>query len=368
MNIPSHCDNDDPWMVTPGPVGAVQPELEQPAPQVQILEGVEPLDAQVGVFPKKAVPSPLNDALFIQPEPMEGETEAAGGDPAAVPPLQTYAILDAGKVTNLPELLERSGLEHRCLFMGDAYNKLKNVAPWIVRLEEANSFTRHLFTRSDASWHLWDNEPGIYVRSRADLDKMSRHFRKFTRVQHDSKKWYYFRFWEPRYASRYFRVIANDFPEKMEAWFNTSYGQIHSIGIRCGAEFTNVISSDMRLGKRAARKHPFRYQQPERDAHLLVKRRHFIDRLNRHLASSSERFNTLDQAKQSNLSWHIVGEAAKSGITVERAVADYATASILLWRPLETLPVAQKIIASNFNQLDKGRELLRLAVSENANV
>lgn len=47
--------------------------------------------------------------------------------------------------SNLPDLLERSGLEHRCLFNGSAYDDLRNVAPWIVRLEERSAFTRHLF-------------------------------------------------------------------------------------------------------------------------------------------------------------------------------------------------------------------------------
>lgn len=99
-------------------------------------------------------------------------------------------------MTNLPELLERSGLEHRCLFKGDAYDELKNVAPWIVRLEEGSAFTRNLFTRSDASWHLWEREPGIYFRSRGALDEMWRHFRKFTRVQDKDQQWFYWRFWD----------------------------------------------------------------------------------------------------------------------------------------------------------------------------
>jgi hypothetical protein len=46
--------------------------------------------------------------------------------------------------------------------------------------------------------HLWHKEPGIYVRSRADFEDLWKHFRKFTRVQDESGKWYYFRFWEQR--------------------------------------------------------------------------------------------------------------------------------------------------------------------------
>lgn len=199
MTMSADLSDDDPWMLRESASGSgPTAEPTQPAPRVETIEGVEPLDAQLGVFPKKTVPDALQDTLFGQLEPTEVEIEAAGGDPSAVPPMLTYAILDAAKVKNLPELLADSGLEHRCLFKGNAYNELKDVAPWIVQLEEDNSFTRNLFTRSDAYWHLWDREPGIYVRSRGTLGELWRHFRKFTKLQDEKGKWFYFRFWEPR--------------------------------------------------------------------------------------------------------------------------------------------------------------------------
>lgn len=97
---------------------------------------------------------------------------------------------------------------------------------------------------------------------------------------------------------------------------------------------------------------PFRYEQPERDAHQWVKRHHFITRLNRHLENSSERFSQLEKSKQQELSWRLVRDAANSGVTIERAVADYATASILLWRDIGRIPA--------------GKELLRIAASQKA--
>ncbi len=150
---------------------------------------VAPLDSQFGVAEPKAVPDDLKGLLF--------------GDPA----LQTYAILDAAKVTNLPELLEGSGLEHRCLFKGGALDDLGTVAPWIVQLDPASPFTRFLFTcdpAQDVAWHLWGKNPGIFLRAPGTLDDLWRHFRKFTRVQDEHDKWYYFRFWEPIFLNAYF--------------------------------------------------------------------------------------------------------------------------------------------------------------------
>jgi len=191
--LSANTDLDDYWTQQ----YSVPETPSEPHLSVETIECVEPLDAQFGVADAKTVPDVLYEPLFGQPEPTEGELEQTGRDPGQVPPLHTYAILDAATVAGLAELLAASGLEHRCLFKGDAYDELKDVAPWVVRLEDANNLTRNLFTRSDAGWHLWENEPGIYLRSHGTLDEMWGHFRKFTKVKDEQGKWFYFRFWQP---------------------------------------------------------------------------------------------------------------------------------------------------------------------------
>ena len=191
--LSANTDLDDYWIQQcSAPETPSEPHLN-----VETIEGVEPLDAQFGIADPKTVPDLLYGPLFGQLKPTEGELEQAGGDPDKVPPLNTYAILDAAEVAGLPELLAVSGLEHRCLFKGEAFDELAEVAPWVVRLEDGDGFTRNLFTRSDAGWHLWDKEPGIYLRSRGTLDDMWGHFRKFTKVKGEGGEWFYFRFWEP---------------------------------------------------------------------------------------------------------------------------------------------------------------------------
>lgn len=193
---------------------------------IEEIEGVEPLDDQFGVYPKKTVPDKLYEPLFGQPEPTPEEIEAAGGDANNVPSMKLYAILDAAKVTNLPELLESSKLHYECLFKGQAYEELKTVAPYIVELEEGNDFTRHLFsqprqddgqpitdpTHSDnVPWFLWNKEPGIYIRSRAVLQELQHHFRKFTKtkMQEDGRQ-VLFKFNNPYVLSGYLRNIRKN--------------------------------------------------------------------------------------------------------------------------------------------------------------
>ncbi|WP_170162180.1 DUF4123 domain-containing protein [Paracoccus siganidrum] len=176
--------------------------------QIEIVEGVKPLDSQFGQTDRKAVPDLLRDPLFGQPDPLPSEIEAAGGDPAKVPAMQTFAILDAAKVANLPALLDASGLEHRCLFKGGTAEELAEVAPWLVRLTEDSRLTRLLFTGKDAIGGLWQSEPGIYIRSRASFEDIWRHFRRFTRVQDECGNWFLFRFWEPRWLEANAAVLG----------------------------------------------------------------------------------------------------------------------------------------------------------------
>lgn len=160
------------------------------------MMGVVPLDAQFAVWPKKTVPDTLRDLLFDQPTPSEAEIETYGCVDA-VPAMKTYAILDAAKVPHLPHMLESSGLSNRCLFKGKAEEDLRAVAPYLVELVEDNIFTRRLFTRSGTPADMWDKEPGIYLRSRATLEDMWKHFRKFTKLYDAARgTWLYWRFWE----------------------------------------------------------------------------------------------------------------------------------------------------------------------------
>ena len=219
-------DNADPWQLNPGERGAKQPTL-----RFESLKGIYPLDAQLGVSFKENVPNNLYGTMFGQPSPSPAEVAAEGGDPASVPRMRTYAILDAAKVPNLPELLECSGLAHRCLFKGAAYDELKDVAPWIVQLEDSNIFTRNLFTQSDAERHLWDVEPGIYVRSRGTLNEMWQHFRKFTRGQDRRGNWYYIRFYDPDYLSAYLTVMdvekLSKFMRGVSSFVTVVDGEVH---------------------------------------------------------------------------------------------------------------------------------------------
>jgi len=210
---------------------------------IEEIEGVEPLDMQFGVHPPKTVPDALYEPLFGQPDPTPAEV-AQYGSAEKVPPLHTYAILDAAKVVNFVEMLEASGLEHRCLFKGEAAQEMRDVAPYVVRLEEGVDFTRNLFSHDpeqEVPWFMWDREPGIYIRSRGSLDDMWKHFRKFTKVQDEDGKHSYFRSWETRiliaYAEQgrqtpeYTKALENVFGGKPVLFHSRYHGSFFQISM-----------------------------------------------------------------------------------------------------------------------------------------
>ena len=150
---------------------------------------IAPLGPQFGAAEPQSVPEDLFEPLFGD-VPSENET-----------PLGTFALLDGAKFPDLIETLEATDLDYRCLFKGDSFDEMADVAPWLVELPPNHTFTRSLFTHDPENpmpWHLWTAEPGIYFRAHATLDDLWRHFRKFTRIQDEDGKWFYFRFWEPR--------------------------------------------------------------------------------------------------------------------------------------------------------------------------
>ena len=185
-----------------------QEEKNAAALQIKAIEDVEPLDGQFGVHPKKSVPDPLHAPLFGQPDPTEAEI-ARYGDVESVPPLRTYAIVDAAKMPYLlTSQLEEAELCHQSLFQGKTQEKLKEHAPYLVELQDDN-FTRRLFT-TDKAMGLWEKELGVYIRSREPFDLIRKHFRKFTRIQDEKGKWFYVRFWEASVISELVRSERQD--------------------------------------------------------------------------------------------------------------------------------------------------------------
>ncbi|RJE82360.1 DUF4123 domain-containing protein [Paracoccus onubensis] len=348
-------DQSDPWLMLEY---SVQQQVEYGELSIEIIENVEPLDRQLGVWPKKTVPDTLHEIIFAHSNPTKTEIAVADRNPNATLSMFTYAILDGAKVAGLPEFLEGSGLEHRCLFKGEAYAELKDVAPWIVRLEDGNDFVRRLFTGSEGMNGLWENEPGIFVRSCRKLDEMWKHFRRFVRIRDDKSQWFYFRFWEPRVMSRYLVEVATDI-ERLARWGQYRSEPALSAILIGNAEKREFSCFDFpSFSDRQPRNHGFEIGELERS----IFRRHqedlFIKKLQKFLAAESPGFARLSADDQFSLCSSQLKFANANGLRIEKAVADFALADVVSSGRIRRDPICNKLLVSSDHQLDRAKKIL----------
>ncbi|RLJ60417.1 uncharacterized protein DUF4123 [Litoreibacter meonggei] len=231
---------------------------------VDVISDLAPLDAQTDTTQRKSVPDALRAQLF---------GPIGQGSPA------TFAILDAAKIPNLPEILASTELEHQCLFTGDALEELGHVAPWIVALEDDDTFTRSLFTLTDppSPWTHWAKDAGIYLRSTAPLTALHAHFRKFTKVRMDGvpegdrAEWQYFRFYEPEQAALYFNAIRA-WPDRMVQFYRLPDGILvdRIIAVSSIANTAHIFAPDP-ANMPQTRPHAFVFQA--RDAQIFTSAR-----------------------------------------------------------------------------------------------
>lgn len=153
----------------------------------------QPLDAQFGAWPTLNVPPDLEPVLF----PQDGR--------------DTFAILDAGALAGLPEILEESELEFKCLYTGELADELRDYAPYLVKLSADNRLTRALFTLGDGNMEWWGEDYGMFILASSNLEELWQQLRKFTYVKSETTgKPVYLRFWSSAALSAMMRFAGPD--------------------------------------------------------------------------------------------------------------------------------------------------------------
>ncbi|WP_168222941.1 DUF4123 domain-containing protein [Oceanicola sp. D3] len=207
-----------------GTSAASESALSLPSPQLSPgvpvrFEGVQPVNEQPGANLSNYVPDGLAEPLFGVSVTQARSRPQPGDIPATDSEHWTYAVLDAGRILHLPERLDGSGLRHRCLFSGRSQQDMGDVAPWLVELDPTSPLTRDLFSRGEATHHLWSAYPGLFIRTPARFEMLWAHLRKFTRLRDESGRWLYFRFWEPTTFSTLSGIAPSE-----EPWLGRFFG------------------------------------------------------------------------------------------------------------------------------------------------
>lgn len=103
-----------------------------------------------------------------------------------------FALLDAARVGG--EMSEARALapDALSLYKGLSEESLSDVAPYVVPFEASSGFAAWLVAKGGGkSW-------GVFIETRASIEEIHRHLRKFLLVRTEDGRELYFRFYDPR--------------------------------------------------------------------------------------------------------------------------------------------------------------------------
>lgn len=113
-----------------------------------------------------------------------------GAEPAAE---HLHAILDGARDEATYEAVTGGDDEWRCLYAGELPDEVRKVAPYLVRFAGASSPLLDRLLGAGRGRSL-----GILLRSRASIDDLRKHLRRFLIARAPSGKTLVFRYYDPR--------------------------------------------------------------------------------------------------------------------------------------------------------------------------
>ncbi len=106
-----------------------------------------------------------------------------------------FALLDAARHDSIFPAVMGADCLIASLYR-DVPDELARVAPYLVEIQPKSAFADWLFRR-------WGDHWGILLATRARLDDLYRHFRRFLIVKDPAGRRLYFRYYDPRVLRRY---------------------------------------------------------------------------------------------------------------------------------------------------------------------
>lgn len=167
-------------------------------------------DERIATVADSTLTAPLHVTAAPRPSPDARGFDALPHDLLPSDDERIFAVLDGAGIFGLPEMLEGSGLDVRCLFQGKAAQDHADGAPWLVELLADNALTRRLLRADKALSH------GLFLTSPVSLNGLWRHLRKFTMlVDPATGRHVFFRFYDPMVFRT---LIVNMAPEDIASF------------------------------------------------------------------------------------------------------------------------------------------------------
>ncbi len=140
----------------------------------------------------------------------------------------TYLLIDAtarGQLTKTFDIDDYNELDTRSLYSGQLAQELKQQAPYVIDItltkaqvddnDQIPKFHRDFFVNH------WGKHTAIIIQSKSRIDKIVFHLKKFIKIQDDTNKWFYFRFFDPRTMNHYLQSIQR-WPQRIAKWYGAS--------------------------------------------------------------------------------------------------------------------------------------------------
>lgn len=138
-----------------------------------------------------------------------------------------FALLDAANLPGLHAQIQTLGAAALCLFKGASAKTLRDVAPYLLRLDGDSAFLAGWLGCDADPAAPRDQFPGILIQADIAPHDLCAHFRRFMRVEATGQH-YFFRFWDPPAATAYFDAIA-DSADRGRWFFPREGGRIEAI-------------------------------------------------------------------------------------------------------------------------------------------
>lgn len=116
---------------------------------------------------------------------------------------QLYAVVDAARAPAGPYQAGQAELAHESLFAGEMGDRLKGVAPYVIEFPLEGPFPQWWFGE-------WGESIGILIEAPIKLAALRKHFRTLLMVKDDSRKRYFFRFYDPRVLRAFLPACTPD--------------------------------------------------------------------------------------------------------------------------------------------------------------
>lgn len=258
---------------------------------------------------KEWIAPELKDLLFKQHE-VEDEVNST--------PLRTYLVVDAYLYTKIRGFFDLDLINDvpvKCLFKGEAEESMKTVAPYLIDMtlpegawkdkSKVSNFHKYYFENQ------WGKGTGIFVRSATDMEEIYQHFRKFTKVQDEKGKWYFFRFYDPRSFMQIVRSLSTA---------NTQYFFANIQCIICPNKNTTAHISVQQSSSGETPPAPIIFNETLRKAMGLQRKQQFAQSMQKLLEKKYTSFCELDDDHRKDFILTALTDAEGYGIALERSL------------------------------------------------